>query len=101
MQAFLAFLTMFSGPIGQLITNGITIGAGAATTWMISKGMPADSASVIVGAVVTTAGALINSATGTQLVQIQSVRAAQNGVTVVPVDQARKAGIPSVDGPLK
>lgn len=98
MSAFLSFLTLFSGPIGQLITSALTAGGAAATTWMVSKGMPADSAAVITGGAVSALGALIHTFTGLQTVQIASVNTAANGVRVIPA--AAAPGTPTASGPL-
>jgi hypothetical protein len=101
MSSLFSILALFSGPIGQLITSGITAGGAAAAGWMISKGVPADSAAVIVSGIGSAVAALISTFTGIQTVQVQSIRQTQgNGITVVSKAAAVKAGVPSVEAPL-
>jgi hypothetical protein len=97
MSSLFSILALFSGPIGQLITSGITAGGAAAAGWMISKGVPADSAAVIVSGIGSAVAALISTFTGIQTVQVQTQG---NGITVVSKAAAVKAGVPSVEAPL-
>lgn len=77
MQALTTVLALFSGPIGQLLTSTLTAGTAAFTAWQISKGMPADSAAVISGAMASAAGALIHTFTGLQVVQEKAINRRQ------------------------
>lgn len=91
---------LFAGPIGNIVNAGIIAGSASAITWAAQKGIPNEISTAVVGGLVLIGGTIINSLTGTQIVQIQSVRENMtNGVTVVPVDAARNAGIPSVSEP--
>lgn len=86
-----AFLTMFAGPIGNLITKGLALGSTALVTWSIAHGVPADAASNIAGdlvAVVTTGIGLLASTMG---VKINAVNVAPNGVKVVPASSPTAA----------
>lgn len=102
MQALLSIVTLFSGPLGQLFTNALGVGSAAFVAWQIKQGVPADAAANVAGAVGVLISTGINVLTGTQIATIRSVRAStDNGVTVVPVDAARRANIQSVDAPVK
>lgn len=99
MQAFFSIIAMFSGPIGQLALTGITSGGALLTAWLVKQGVDGVSAGAIASGLVTSLTAAVQVLTGTQSSQIQSVRQATNGVTVVPATPANKAQ--AVDGPLK
>lgn len=99
---WLTIVKLFSGPLGNIITTGMATASGAAITYAVQKGVAVETATAVVGAVGFIIATAINAATGTQIVQIQNVRENQtNGVTVVPVVEARRAGIPSVDQPIE
>ena len=96
----------------QLKSVLTTIGAGGASAvaaWAVSKGLitasdQAADANILLGAagiVVTGLIAWYKARQHTPTAQIQAVRAADNGVTVVPTAAAVAAGIPSVSAPLK
>jgi len=98
---WLFLLNMFSGPVGQLLTTGLTVASGAFVAWQVSKGVPADAASNIAGGLFSSIGVAINVLTGTQIAKIQSVNSTANGVRVVDTEQAKRASIPPINVPLK
>lgn len=99
---WLILLQMFSGPLGSLISTGMTAGSSAFIAWSVAKGLPMDNAVSIASAVTLMAGTLINSLTGTQMVKIKDIHDNPvNGVTVVSALDARKAGLTSLDAPPK
>lgn len=100
MFGFLSIVKMFSGPIGQFITNGLTIASTGFVAWQIKQGVPADAATVIASSLVGIAATAINVATGAQVVKIQTVNEAQNGVRVVKTTEAKAAGISPAQHPL-
>jgi hypothetical protein len=97
---WLSLFKMFSGPLGSLVQTSLTTGAAAATAWAVAKGVPADSASVLVGAGVTAIGAIINLVTGTQAIAVSNIRSdPTNGITVVKASEARAKGVQPVADP--
>lgn len=83
--------------------------ATAAATWAVSKGLISASDQVNdANALVTLGSAAVGAALvwyahrqTSQTSMIQAVNKANNGVTAVPSADAKSAGIPPVNGPLK
>lgn len=98
---WLTIVKLFSGPLGNIITTGMATASGAAITYAVQKGVAVETATAVVGAIGFIVATAINAATGTQIVQIQNVREDRtNGVTVVPVVEAVRAGIAPVNEPV-
>lgn len=79
-----SILTIFAGPLGQLISAGMTAGGAAFTAWLLKTGVPVDSANIISSSAISIVGAIIHIFTGTQTVQMASINSSTtNGAKVV------------------
>lgn len=98
---WLSFVKMFSGPIGSFVQSAVTAGAATATGYLVGTGKVAPTdATAIVTAGVTILGTLVNMLTGTQMIAVSNIRSdPTNGITVVPAQAAKKAGIAPVADP--
>lgn len=97
----LPVLGLFARPLGAIINNGLTVGAGAFITWSVKQGLPLDSAQSIAAMVVGAVSVAITGLASTQGVTIPIINSdTSNGVRVVAVSDARKAGIEKQDAPL-
>jgi len=97
----LSFIRMFASPVGAMI-NKLLASAGAAVVgYSTSKGNPLGDVSGVVGAMVVAVSTVISGYAASQGVQIPVINDdMNNGVRVVPVQDARAAGISPVDHPL-
>ena len=95
------WLSLFAGPIGNIINNGIATAAGAVIAYSAAKGNPLGDMTNVVSMLALAASTAISGFAATQGVHIPIINAAQNGVVVVPSADAKKAGVAPVNGPLK
>lgn len=95
------WLSLFAGPIGNMINSAIATAAGAAITYSVTKGNPIGDVTGIVSMLALAASTAISGFAATQGVHIPIINAsATNGVSVVPARAAREAKIQPVDAPL-
>lgn len=97
LKALVPFLAMFAGPLGNLITNGITAGSTAFVTYAATKGMDVSTATLVATAGAGFLAAIVQAGAGMLGVKINVINSGDNGVKVV--SQATAA--PAVDAPLK
>lgn len=96
MGAYVGLLSLFATPLGSMINKGIAFASASAVTWTVSKGLPADSAVAIFGALGGVVSTAISALAATQGIKIAVINADDtNGVKVVPVSSPT----PSVDSP--
>lgn len=92
-----SLLSMFAGPIGNLITTGIATGSAAFITYASAKGMDVSTASQVAVAGAGAAAALVNWGAGMLGVKINVINAGDNGLMVT-----REGGsAPRVTAPLQ
>lgn len=91
----ISILTIFAGPIGNLVTKGLTAAGAAITAWAVSKGASLDSMHAIVGEFIAAISTVIGMLASSQGVTIPTINAAANGVKVVSATSTS----PAVDGP--
>jgi hypothetical protein len=93
-----SLLSLFAAPLGAIINKALAVGGASLVTWAVSKGLPADSAATIGGALIVAASTAISGFASSQGVQIPLINAdPNNGVKVV----ASTASAPAVNSPLK
>lgn len=97
MNMFLSIASLFAGPIGSFVNTGIKTASAAALAWAVTKGVPLESATVIISSLTVAASTVISMAAQTQGVQIPRINALDNGVKVVPAT----ANVSQVNAPLK
>jgi hypothetical protein len=97
MQTVISLLNMFAGPISGLVEKGLLAGV----VWFLTRtGLGVDNAPQIAAELYALFSVIFTAITKTQTAKIQSVNGAQNGVLVVPTQQANNAGIARVNAPL-
>lgn len=92
-----SLLSLFAGPVGNLLTTAIATGAASFVTYASAKGMDTGTATNIAVGAVGVASALINWGAGQLGVKINVINQGDNGVKVV----ASNASAPAVSAPLK
>jgi len=78
------WLVFFAGPLGAFINKMLSTASAAFVAWEVAQGVPASSASVIAGGLVTAASAALSAFASKENVKISAINTADNGVKVVP-----------------
>lgn len=97
MNMLTTLLSMFAGPVGNLITTAIATGAASFVTYATTKGMDHSTATQVAVAGAGAAAALINWGAGMVGVKINVINAGDNGIKVV----RDSVDAPKVNAPLK
>lgn len=101
MNVILAYLVplfaAFRSPIMALLEKGCLM----LITWLYATGKIQGDAAGAAAALYAFLSAVISAVTGTQTVAIAQINGGTNGVRVVATEDAKAAGIPAVQEPLK
>lgn len=97
LKSLVPFFTMFAGPLGNLITNGITAGSAAFVTYAVAKGMDVSTATLVATSGAGFMAAVIQAGAGMIGVQINVVNTGDNGLKVTKAS----ADAPTLTAPTK
>ncbi len=94
-------VSLFAGPIGSMINNGISAASASIIGYSVAKGNPLGDVTPVVSMIALAVSTAIHGLANSQGIQIPIINNTENGVLVVPTSKATAAGISPVNSPLK